>query len=287
VRFEIAYETEYVYPKPIADSINAVRVKPAINQGQALESFALRVSPDARVHERRDYFGTDVLEFGIDEPHERLSVKASAGVVTDPLPEPPEGDWESLGEPAYMRTAGEFLLLDPTASGPEDKISELLGAIAERSSPLATAQAIASAIPDRFTYSQDATFVGSTVDDLLEGGAGVCQDFVHLALILFRRLGFGARYVSGYLFAAAKDGGTDSVEVQTHAWLEALMPNGGGESRWIGFDPTNAKLAGETHVKIGHGRNYQDVPPIRGVYRGPPVSDLHTSVKMTRVNSSA
>ena len=63
------------------------------------------------------------------------------------------------------------------------------------------------------------------------------------------------------------------------------MPNGGGESRWIGFDPTNAKLAGETHVKIGHGRNYQDVPPIRGVYRGPPVSDLHTSVKMTRVSS--
>lgn len=104
---------------------------------------------------------------------------------------------------------------------------------------------------------------------------------------MFRRLGLGARYVSGYLFASSKDGAGDSVEVQTHAWLEALMPNKEGEDRWVGFDPTNAKLAGETHVKIGHGRSYQDVPPIRGVYRGPAVSDLHTNVKMTRVNGSA
>ena len=144
--------------------------------------------------------------------------------------------------------------------------------------------AVAELIPQRFEYRSGATFVGSSVGDLLAGGAGVCQDFVHLGLILLRRNGIGARYVSGYLFAAPPEGGRDSVEVQTHAWVEALLPPESGEPRWVGFDPTNRGFAGETHVKIGHGRNYQDVPPIRGVYRGPAAEDLDVAVSMRRVN---
>jgi transglutaminase-like putative cysteine protease len=78
---------------------------------------------------------------------------------------------------------------------------------------------------------------------------------VHLALILLREQGIAARYVSGYLFAAPEDGGGDSVEVDTHAWVEALLPGeDGGEPEWVGADPTNRRLAGEEHVKIGHGR---------------------------------
>jgi transglutaminase-like putative cysteine protease len=109
---------------------------------------------------------------------------------------------------------------------------------------------------------------------------------VHLSLILLRRHGIAARYVSGYLFAAPEDGGTDSVEVDTHAWIEALLPseNGGGPE-WVGADPTNRTLAGETHVKIGHGRFYGDVPPIKGVYRGAGGEAEHdVSVKMTRLD---
>jgi transglutaminase-like putative cysteine protease len=133
------------------------------------------------------------------------------------------------------------------------------------------------------------TYVGSTVQDLLDAGAGVCQDFVHLALVLLRRNGIAARYVSGYLFSAPEDGGTDSVEVQTHAWLEALLPGTGGrgEPIWVGADPTNRRLAGETHVKIGHGRRYGDVPPIKGVYRGEAGAELEASVHMTRLDPTA
>ena len=150
--------------------------------------------------------------------------------------------------------------------------------------PLETARAITELIPERFEYRSGATFVGSTVADLLDGGAGVCQDFVHLGTMMLRELGVGARYVSGYLFAAPKDGGHASVEVQTHAWLEALLSDTDGKLRWIGFDPTNRVRAGEAYVKIGHGRAYQDVAPIRGVYRGPAASDLAASVQMTRLN---
>ena len=99
--------------------------------------------------------------------------------------------------------------------------------------------------------------------------------------MLLRRNGIAARYVSGYLFSAPEDGGTDSVEVQTHAWLEALLPGTGGrgEPIWVGADPTNRRLAGETHVKIGHGRRYADVPPIKGVYRGAAGAELEASVQ--------
>ncbi len=140
-----------------------------------------------------------------------------------------------------------------------------------------------------FEYSPGATYVGSTVDDLFRVGGGVCQDFVHLALLVLRRNGIAARYVSGYLFSAPPDGGTDSVEVATHAWLEALLPGSGrrNEPVWVGADPTNFRLSGETHVKIGHGRFYADVPPIKGVYRGAGGAELDASVKMTRLDSAA
>ena len=143
------------------------------------------------------------------------------------------------------------------------------------------------AIPERFEYRPGATYVGSTVADLLEGGAGVCQDFVHLALLLLRRRGIAARYVSGYLFAAPEDGGDDSVEVDTHAWLEALVPTAEGGGVWVGADPTNRGLTGERHVKIGHGRAYSDVPPIKGVYRGGGAAEHDVNVRMTRVDPAA
>jgi transglutaminase-like putative cysteine protease len=133
------------------------------------------------------------------------------------------------------------------------------------------------------------TYVGSTVDEFLAAGAGVCQDYVHLGLIMLRRNRIAARYVSGYLWAAPTDGGDDSVEVETHAWLEALLPsaNGRGEPVWVGADPTNRRLAGERHVKIGHGRHYADVPPVRGVYQGTAGSQLDASVHMTRLDPQA
>jgi transglutaminase-like putative cysteine protease len=128
--------------------------------------------------------------------------------------------------------------------------------------------------------------VGSSIEDLLEAGAGVCQDFVHLSLVLLRRRGIAARYVSGYLWAAPEDGGADSLEVDTHAWLEALLPgtDGYGEPVWVGADPTNRRLAGETHVKIGHGRFYADVPPVKGLYLGGATSHLTAAVTMSRLD---
>jgi transglutaminase-like putative cysteine protease len=165
-------------------------------------------------------------------------------------------------------------------------LAQLLAATGAASTPLATLLLVSELIADRFEYRRGATYVDSRLADLLEAGAGVCQDFVHLGLCLLRHHGIAARYVSGYLFAAPGDH-DESIEVDTHAWLEALLPVGRGESEgepvWVGADPTNRVLAGETHVKIGHGRHYSDVPPIKGVYRGGASAQLEARVTMTRL----
>jgi transglutaminase-like putative cysteine protease len=285
MKFQIRYMTEYAYSEPVRDNLNVLRIKPAGTPHQTLEDFSFRVDPETRLHQYRDYFGAEVIEFGVTEPHEHLGIDARMRVTTRAQDVDPEGGWELIAGDAYRAAAGEFLLIgeDAPANGAVAELTETV----RGASPLETLLAIADTIPDRFTYDSEATFVGSTVQDLLEGGGGVCQDFVHLGALILRRLGVGARYVSGYLFAAPPDGGQDSVEVQTHAWLEALLPEAAGEWRWIGVDPTNTGRAGETHVKIGHGRDYQDVPPIRGVYQGAATAELTAGVEMRRLNGDA
>lgn len=284
MRFEIVYQADYTYPVPVSESLNSLRVKPAVTRGQTLESFDIRVTPDARVNQRRDYFGTEVLEFGIDQPHTAMKIVARAEVLTDDAPELPNGTWAGIETDKYRFAAGEFLLMNPEPPELGKRLDELVDEIREFS-PSWSAMATTNVIPATFEYRQGSTWVNSTIADLLSGGAGVCQDFVHLALLLLRRHGIGARYVSGYLFAAPADGGSDSVEVETHAWIEALLPiDDTGDARWIAFDPTNGGQAGSTHVKIGHGRRYADVPPIRGIYRGPAADSVMVGVRMSRIN---
>jgi transglutaminase-like putative cysteine protease len=284
MHFAIRFLTEYHYDAPVTDNLNALRVRPATTSSQRCDEFHTRIEPEARVSRHLDYFGTEVIEFGIPTSHEQLTIDVRARVVTSSPPEAPEGSWESLLSTAYVDAAGEFSLPwqdQPTIAGLDDLHGKL-----DADSPLETLELLCELIPDSFEYRPGATYVGSTVSDLLEMGAGVCQDFVHLSLLLLRRRGIAARYVSGYLWAAPQEGGAESVEVETHAWLEALLPcnDGHGEPVWVSADPTNRRLAGETHVKIGHGRFYSDVPPVKGLYMGGAHSQLTAAVTMSRLD---
>jgi transglutaminase-like putative cysteine protease len=285
MNFAIRYVTKYDYDADVVDNLNALRVKPAGNGRQRCDEFSVRLAPEVRLHRHDDYFGTEVVEFEVSRPHRSLTIDVRARVSTKPAPDPPQATWEALSDPNYREAGGEFLLQTDDASGSQ-ALEDLLAATRAASNPLATLLLISELIPDRFEYRQGATYVDSTVSHLLDVGAGVCQDFVHLGLCLLRHHGIAARYVSGYLFAAPPRGGQESVEVDTHAWLEALLPMpGGGEPIWVGADPTNRGLTGENHVKIGHGRQYSDVPPIKGVYRGAANAKLEASVTMTRLTN--
>jgi transglutaminase-like putative cysteine protease len=283
MNFAIRYLTEYRYEKPVTDNLNALRAQPAATANQQVDDFGVRIEPDARLSTHSDYFGTNVIEFGITRPHDHLSVDVRARVSTSVPADPPEPGWAAVEEPAYRSLGIEYLL--PWSTDSRDiRVDEIVG-LARADTPLATLEQLVELIPDRFDYRTGVTYVGSTVDDLLEAGAGVCQDFAHLALLALRRNGIAARYVSGYLFVPPNgDKSADSAEVDTHAWVEALLPpDNGGEPRWIGLDPTNRCLVTDRYVKIGHGRAYSDVPPIKGVYRGLGGADLNVVVKMQRL----
>ena len=286
MNFAIRYLTQYEYDAEVADNLNALRVKPHANGRQRCDEFSVRVTPEVRLHQHTDYFGTEVVEFEVSRPHRSLSIDVRARVTTKTSPEPPQSTWQALADPSYGEGGGEFLLQTDDAED-HPALRELLKTTRAASSPLAAVMLVSELIPDRFEYRQDATYVDSRIIDLLEAGGGVCQDFVHLGLSLLRHHGIAARYVSGYLFAAGSGESQESVEVDTHAWLEALLPLGGqgrdSDPVWVGADPTNRVLAGETHVKIGHGRHYADVPPIKGVYRGSASAKLEASVTMTRL----
>jgi transglutaminase-like putative cysteine protease len=234
MHFQIRFLTEYAYDAPVSDNLNALRVRPATTSCPRCDEFTVRIEPEARVGRHSDYFGTEVLEFGIVRPHSHLSIDVRARVVTAEPPEPPDGDWAALETEAYAEAAGEYLL--PALDNPDLQTLDELRGTARMQSPLQTLRTLCDLIPDRFEYRTGVTYVGSTIEEFLRVGAGVCQDYVHLALVLLRRNGIAARYVSGYLWAAPADEGDDSVEVETHAWLEALLPglDGRGEPVWVG-----------------------------------------------------
>jgi transglutaminase-like putative cysteine protease len=278
MNFSIVYSTTYEYDQPVSEQHNILRVMPASTDTQRVHSFELSVEPAAHLYRHRDYFGTETVSFNVAARHERLEIEARSRVSTIAPSPPPQASPDGIEDDSYRREAGEFLL-PWSRVGAADRLAEIAAEV-RASTPLETVNALCTLIPERFEYRPGVTYVGSTIDDLLAGGAGVCQDFVHLALAVLRRESIGARYVSGYLFAPGENG-RRSAEVETHAWIEALLPGeDGGEPRWVGADPTNSRLAGEEHVKIGHGRHYADVPPIRGVYGGQAHADSELSVHM-------
>ncbi len=283
MNFAIRYLTKYSYDAEVVDNLNALRVKPAASGRQRCDEFGVRLIPEVRLHRHTDYFGTEVVEFEISRPHRELTIDVRARVSTKPAPDPPPATWEALRDPSYREAGGEFLLQTDDAPG-HPALPELLATTGAAATPLDALLLLSELIPERFEYRRGATYVDSTIEHVLDIGAGVCQDFVHLGLCLARHHGIAARYVSGYLFTTGRDGEQRSVEVDTHAWLEALLPvPGGGEPVWVGADPTNRGLTRENHVKIGHGRHYSDVPPIKGVYRGVASSHLQASVTMTHL----
>jgi transglutaminase-like putative cysteine protease len=281
MRLEIRYVNEFAYQEPAWESHNLLRACPADDGHQELITYRVDVTPAARIHSYTDYWGTRVDEFGIVEPHTRLRVEAESTVETT---EPPVPDWggslESLetvrGElSSYLRPSPHAVWDDLIEERTRDAVSGITDVVD-------VSLAISGAAANSLDYVPGATFVGMDLTDVLAQGKGVCQDFAHLGIGMYRSIGVPARYVSGYLYAADQTRAVapdePELSVQTHAWIEVFVPGHG----WWGLDPTNNQTVGELHVKIGHGRDYEDVMPLRGVYHGGSDHDLGVRVAISR-----
>ena len=282
MRFEIRYRLAFEYENVVRHSQNELRACPLTDENQILLSYRVAASPAARVHSFTDYWGTRVDAYGIREPHVAVEVVAESGVETRPRPlMVASPSLRDLADPAFCDQHAEYLAHSRhTASGPiTDRCADELRDRGQ-TDVVSVALDVHRRVHRALRFESGITEIGIAPDEILSGGVGVCQDYAHLAITLCRRLGIPARYVSGYFFTADDATGAavvgDVATVQTHAWFEAAIPGAG----WLALDPTNAVSVGERHVVIGRGRDYDDVPPLRGVYSGTADATLDATVEM-------
>lgn len=276
--YTIRHITHFGYSNPISESVMEVFMQPRTEGIQRCLRFKLVTSPRARVFEQHDDLGNNYHFFDIPVRHEQLTISAESVVeLVAPPPLP-----ESLGASAWERLdqatkPGEFwdMLAPSSLTQPSALLHQFAREldISRSSDPLQLLHHINQQVHARLTYATDSTKVDSPIDVALAARRGVCQDYAHIMIALVRSVRIPCRYVSGYLFYHKDDQSTPDA---THAWVEAFLP----ELGWIGFDPTNNILAGERHIRVAIGRDYNDVPPTRGVFKGKAESELTVEVEV-------
>lgn len=260
---QLTHNTDLVYSDMISESVMELRVAPRQEMYQHRLSFDLAIGPPTAVTSYFDWIGNTVHHFTINGFHDRIQIKASSVVETDrrivdlmhtkdrwPVPIP--GDYTMID---YLTFGG------PIIDCPE--LRDLVATLNVREGTPLGELAIRALgfVNERFNYEKGVTNAASPISEILTHGKGVCQDFTHLFIGIARALGIPARYVSGLIHP--EDAGVRGA-TQSHAWCELLFPSVG----WVSLDPTNRRQSDNHFVTIAVGRDYRDVPPSRGVYRG-------------------
>lgn len=276
MRYLIRHTTRYHYPEAVTLCHNRVMLQPAGRDDQRCPSFNLKVDPEPNVvRSFQDFFGNSIHYFEIHKVHSKLEITAASEVIRHvdlgfALPSSPP--WEEVqacltGADAHLEIRRYALFALPS---PMVRFHTELQALADQA--LTPNRPLLEAVMDlnlrihqSFAYAPGSTSVSTPLVQVLNQKAGVCQDFAHIAISVLRSKGLAARYVSGYLETQPPPGqprlqGADA----SHAWFEVLLPGFG----WIGFDPTNASLVRHRHIILAVGRDYADVPPVKGVVTG-------------------
>jgi len=275
MKWEIFHSTRYDYLSAVRDSVNNVCLQPMPVPEQTVELFILKVLPASQLTHSHDLFSNRISRFEIIEPHSYLLIEAQSRVTTHPpVPLPAS---EKLCSFAEIQTvpnieswfdflqASRFVGLSPEAW----KLA--LDATQGLDDAWLAALALMDFVFGYLKYEPYSTHVHTPMAEVMKDRRGVCQDFAHLLIGLCRALKIPARYISGYL-------ATEKASA-THAWVEVFIPGHG----WRGLDPTHNRQIGETYVKIGHGRDYADVPPVSGNYHGTRERKMTVAVKITPV----
>lgn len=285
---EVRHVTQYHYDHPVRESVMDVWMQPLKRPRQRLVRFELDVEPGAQLFSFADTFGNAVYCFDVPQPHDDLTIVATSAVETDmpeALPEALDmGEWDRLRGDFVQGDCFDFLQPHGFARETEalrkfvakHKLDDL-----KRHDPLTALRKLNDALFNAFEYQPGFTETDSPIDLALSEGRGVCQDFAHIMLAICRSWGVPARYVSGYMFNDREHGDRSSPDA-THAWIEVFLPS----LRWVGFDPTNNTLTEDRHVAVAVGRDYRDVPPTRGVYKGGGESHLNVAVTVRQIRAA-
>jgi transglutaminase-like putative cysteine protease len=276
-RMRVVHSTGYAYKSPATASFNEARLTPRSDGRQNVILSRVETVPATRSYRYIDYWGTAVTAFDLHAPHTELEVTASSVVETDKPEQPTETvSWPELRSAEVIDRFDE--MLSPTKYVPVNKRLRSVGKrLANDHTPQEAVVAAAKWVHCELDYVPGTTGVHSSAIDALRESKGVCQDFAHLTLVLLRSMGIPSRYVSGYLHPKRKAVVGDTVEGQSHAWVQAWT---GG---WWDYDPTNDAEICEQYVSVGVGRDYADVSPLKGIYSGGGATDLDVVVEVTRL----
>jgi transglutaminase-like putative cysteine protease len=280
--YSIRHLTKFLYSNPVSESMMETRMHPRSDQNQRCLTFHLSVSPRCRVFSYRDHLANQIHHFDIPGQHGQLVIVAESLVEVQPALQIPAflapDAWSELdnmieqGDYWEMLLPSEFCAATPSLEALAEELD-----VRRRDDPLMVLQQLNEQLYNHFEYVPKSTKADSPIDLALLTHAGVCQDFAHIMITLVRsKLRIPCRYVSGYLFHGHSDHDR-SVNSATHAWVEALVPQLG----WVGFDPTNWLTAGDRHIRTAIGRDYADVPPTHGIFRGRANSELTVAVRVT------
>lgn len=278
MRLRIEHATGFTYPGEVGASYNEARMLPSSTDSQFVLSSQLDIEPSTSVNYYADYFGTRVAAFDVLAGHAALAITARSLVEVRPRPiDFTETTWDRVSRESARSISTVEMLGQSVRTAPHPEVAEIARSIAaQHDDPGRAAHAIAEAIGDAVEYMPGITGVHSTGAEAWTERKGVCQDITHITLGALRSVGIPARYVSGYLHPKPHAEVGVAVTGESHAWVEWFSGS------WQGFDPTNGVEIGDRHVYVGRGRDYNDVPPLRGVYAGPFKSQLYVKVTITR-----
>ena len=280
-RYRVVHTTGFKYSGVVVTSYNEARMRPARDDTQLVFAGKLDITPGGSSHEYADYFGTRTLFFEVLEPHSELTITSTSLVELRPSDHKTtlanaDFQWGQL--PEAIRASLE--LTDATAitrrTSPPAELIKFAKKCASELGPYETALAVMRFIHSKIKYLHGETGVHSIATEAWSKKLGVCQDFTHLALGALRAVGIPARYVSGYLHPALEPEIGSKVTGESHAWVEFFVGS------WVAYDPTNDVFIEDRHIVVAHGRDYNDVAPLRGVYAGSTNSELFVSVEITR-----
>ncbi|AQP47824.1 transglutaminase [Tessaracoccus aquimaris] len=277
-QYRIVHTTGYRYGGGATDSFNEARMTPLTSRRQLVLSSKLDITPVAWTHSYRDYWGTSAVAFEVHERHSELKVVATStvdihevGRVEEPL------GWEGLADPELRDRYGELLGQTGYVRPHRDVLRIAESVRKNAPTPVDAVAELTSRLRGTVGYVPGVTQVHTQAAEVWEQGAGVCQDIAHLTLGGLRAMGIPARYVSGYVVQRADPAIGEVLIGESHAWLQFF------DGEWLGYDPTSESVPSGTHVEVGFGRDYADVPPLKGIYTGSGGSEMYVSVEMTRL----
>jgi len=275
--YHIQHITRYSYASTVIDCTNQIILYPIDDQQQIVKKHELKITNNPEVEIFTDYFGNQIGVFSIVQPHNWLMIESIIDVSTSPVAPPDDSvsakeQWDELDQASDVAIYIDFLQQEKFNATDEE--NEILNTIIDKTkSPFYNALGLSEYLYRNFEYKKGVTSVETKVDELLKLKAGVCQDFAHVLLVMLRRVGIPARYVSGYISPKNHE---LRGEGATHAWVEAYIPFYG----WIGLDPTNNCIVSDRHIRLAIGRNFSDCTPVKGTYKGSSEHTLEVSVRI-------